>query len=113
MSALSTSDTRGDEAATTLTARFTTAITSSHSPSTLVNIALVSQGSPESRTHLDGLGDGRADAARLVAAGRADAECYDHGRTLPPRRNVISVHRRGARRHPAWPPTTARSVRPS
>src|SRR5512134_3680170 len=52
MSALSTSDTRGDEAATTSTARLTTAITSSHSPSTLVNIALVSQGSPELRTTL-------------------------------------------------------------
>src|SRR5436190_4850589 len=50
MSALSTRPTRGDTAATTSTARLTTAITSSHSPSTLVNIALVSLGSPDSRT---------------------------------------------------------------
>lgn len=50
MSAFSTSPTRGETAATTSTARFTTAITSSHSPSMLVNIALVSLGSPDSRT---------------------------------------------------------------
>src|SRR4051812_4578644 len=49
MSALRTSPTRGYDAATTSTARFTAAITSSHSPSMLVNIALVSVGSPESR----------------------------------------------------------------
>ena len=47
---MSTSETRGDTAATASTARFTTSITSSHSPSMLVNIALVSFGSPESRT---------------------------------------------------------------
>src|SRR6266545_1113226 len=50
MSALRTRPTRGERAATTSTARLTTAITSSHSPSTLVNIALVSFGSPDSRT---------------------------------------------------------------
>src|SRR6266540_1480564 len=50
MSALSTSPTRGDTSATTSTARLTTAITSSHSPSMLVNIALVSLGRPDSRT---------------------------------------------------------------
>src|SRR5674536_408501 len=50
MSALSTSATRDDRAATTSTARLTTAITSSQSPSMLVNIALVSCGSPDSRT---------------------------------------------------------------
>ena len=50
MSALSTSDTRGETAATASTAALTTAITSSHSPSTLVNIALVSWGRPDSRT---------------------------------------------------------------
>ena len=50
MSALRTSPTRGDTSATTSTARFTTAITSSHSPSMLVNIAFVSFGSPDSRT---------------------------------------------------------------
>ena len=48
-SALSTSPTRGEVSATANTARFTTAITSSHSPSMLVNIALVSHGSPDSR----------------------------------------------------------------
>ena len=42
----------------TSTACLTTAITSSHSPSMLVNIALVSQGSPESRITPHGLGDG-------------------------------------------------------
>ena len=47
---MSTSETRGDTAATASTARFTTSITSSQSPSRLVNIALVSQGRPESRT---------------------------------------------------------------
>src|SRR5512144_288430 len=113
MSALSTSDTRGDEAATTLTARLTTAITSSHFTFDVGEHRVGLAGQSRVTDHLDGLGDGRADAARLVAAGRADAECYEHGRTLPPRRNVISVHRRGARRHPEWPPTTARSVRPS
>ena len=50
MSALSTSPTRGETSATTSTARLTTAITSSHSPSMLVNIAFVSLGSPDSRT---------------------------------------------------------------
>src|SRR6478735_335185 len=50
MSALRTRPTRGEVAATTSTACLTTAITSSHSPSMLVNIALVSHGSPEART---------------------------------------------------------------
>src|SRR4051794_18634311 len=50
MSALSTSPTRGETSATTSTARFTTAITSSHSPSTVVNIEVSSQGSPDSLT---------------------------------------------------------------
>src|SRR5262245_10359961 len=50
MSALSTRPTRGELAATTSTACLITPITSSHSPSTLVNIAFVSQGSPEART---------------------------------------------------------------
>src|ERR1700752_2981892 len=50
MSALSTRLTRGAAAATASTARFTTPITSSHSPSMLVNIALVSLGSPDART---------------------------------------------------------------
>src|SRR3954464_3405418 len=50
MSALSTSETRDEWAATASTARFTTSITSSHSPSMLVNIALVWWGRPESRT---------------------------------------------------------------
>src|SRR6476661_3779416 len=50
MSALSTRLTLGATAATTSTACFTTAITSSHSPSTLVNIALVSFGRPDART---------------------------------------------------------------
>src|SRR6185312_10082743 len=50
MSALSTRLTLGATAATTSTACFTTAITSSHSPSMLVNIALVSFGKPDART---------------------------------------------------------------
>src|SRR5687768_2905645 len=50
MSAFRTSPTRGDTSATTSTARLTTAITSSHSPSMLVNIELSSYGSPDSRT---------------------------------------------------------------
>ena len=50
MSALSTRPTRGEAAETASTARLTTAITSSHSPSMLVNIALVSWGRPDSRT---------------------------------------------------------------
>src|SRR6478735_6534924 len=50
MSALSTSPTRRYRAATTSTAALTAAITSSHSPSRLVNIALVSQGRPDARS---------------------------------------------------------------
>src|SRR4051795_10394001 len=50
MSAFNTSATRDDDAATTSTACLMTAITSSHSPSMLVNIALVSLGKPDSRT---------------------------------------------------------------
>ena len=50
MSALSTSPTRGETSATTSTARLTTAITSSQSPSTVVNIELSSQDSPDSWT---------------------------------------------------------------
>ena len=46
---MSTSPTRGEVSATAITARFTTAMTSSQSPSMLVNIALVSVGSPDSR----------------------------------------------------------------
>src|SRR5205814_5700448 len=49
-SALRTRLTRGALAATASTACFTTAITSSHSPSTVVNIASVRLGSPEART---------------------------------------------------------------
>src|SRR3954453_18575409 len=50
MSAFSTRETRADDEATTSTACLMTAITSSHSPSTLVNMALVSFGRPELRT---------------------------------------------------------------
>ncbi len=46
---MSTSPTRGDVSATAITACFTTAITSSHSPSMVVNIAVVSDGSPDAR----------------------------------------------------------------
>src|SRR3954451_19007206 len=50
MSAFRTSETRADDAATTSTACLMTAITSSHSPSMFVNMALVSLGKPDSRT---------------------------------------------------------------
>src|SRR5690349_11775619 len=50
MSALRTRLQRGAAVRTTSTACFTTAITSSHSPSTLVNMALVSLGRPLART---------------------------------------------------------------
>ncbi len=50
MSALSTRLTRPDPAATASTARRTTGMTSSHSPSTVVNIAVVSLGRPLART---------------------------------------------------------------
>src|SRR6266536_4552946 len=50
MSAFSTSETLAAFAASTSTARLTTAITSSHSPSTFVNIEFVSHGNPLSRT---------------------------------------------------------------
>src|SRR5690242_7696960 len=50
MSALRTRLHRGAAAMTASTARFTTAITSSHSPSRLVNMALVSLGRPLART---------------------------------------------------------------
>src|SRR4051812_22248811 len=50
MSAFNTSETRADDAATTSTACLITAMTSSHSPSMLVNMALVSFGKPDSRT---------------------------------------------------------------
>lgn len=50
MSALSTRLTRDAPAPAASTARRTTSITSSHSPSTLVNIALVSLGRPEALT---------------------------------------------------------------
>src|SRR5688572_13533723 len=52
MSALRTRLPLLDTAATASTARLTTAITSSQSPSMLANIALVSFGSPDSRTTL-------------------------------------------------------------
>jgi len=52
MSALSVTLTRGARAATASTARLTTAITSSHSPSMVVNIASVWLGSPLSLTTL-------------------------------------------------------------
>src|SRR3954464_9686502 len=50
MSAFNTRETRGEDAATTSTACLMTAMTSSHSPSMLVNMALVSFGKPDSRT---------------------------------------------------------------
>ena len=50
MSALTTSETRGCDAVMASTHCLSTAITSSHSPSMLVNIALVSCGRPEART---------------------------------------------------------------
>jgi hypothetical protein len=50
MSALITRLTRGDLAATASVARLTTSITSSHSPSRVVNMESVRFGSPESRT---------------------------------------------------------------
>ena len=71
MSALSTSLTRGETAATASTACLTTAITSSHSPSTLVNIALVSCGQTRLADHPHGRGDGLAHAAGVVGGGGA------------------------------------------
>ena len=68
MSALRTSPTRGDTSATTSTARFTTAITSSHSPSMLVNIALVSW-EPGLADDADGRRDRLGDAAGLSPVG--------------------------------------------
>src|SRR5699024_5139585 len=50
MSALSTSPTREAPSPAASTARLTTSMTSSHSPSTLVNIASVEFGKPDSRT---------------------------------------------------------------
>ena len=50
MSALSTSPTRAEPSPAASTACLTTAMTSSHSPSTLVNIALVELDKPDSRT---------------------------------------------------------------
>ncbi|CAM5652103.1 hypothetical protein STENM327S_00680 [Streptomyces tendae] len=50
MSALRTRETRGARASTAATARRTTSMTSSHSPSIEVNIASVRFGSPDSRT---------------------------------------------------------------
>src|SRR5438876_7327757 len=49
-SAFSTTDMRGATSATASTARFTTSMTSSHSPSIVVNIASVWLGSPLERT---------------------------------------------------------------
>src|SRR2546422_1480278 len=50
ISAFSTTLTRGATSATASTARFTTSMTSSHSPSIVVNIASVWLGSPLERT---------------------------------------------------------------
>src|SRR5699024_1325572 len=50
ISALITKETRGDTASTTSVAFLITPKTSSHSPSTRVNMALVSCGKPDSRT---------------------------------------------------------------
>src|SRR6266567_3952849 len=50
MSALSTRLTRGAAACTASAARLTTVITSSHSPSIVVNMAVVSLGRPDSHT---------------------------------------------------------------
>src|SRR5690606_19029406 len=50
MSAFSTSETREPYAVTASVARFTTSMTSSHSPSSSVNIEVVRLGRPESRT---------------------------------------------------------------
>src|SRR5690606_18396984 len=50
MSAFITSETREPYAVTASVARFTTSITSSHSPSSSVNIEVVRLGKPESRT---------------------------------------------------------------
>src|SRR6476469_6469348 len=93
MSALSTRLTLGATAATTSTACFTTAITSSHSPSMLVNIALVSFGRPDARPlELPR----RPPHHARVAAGRADAERHDHcllypvGRTTRMTRSALS-----------------------
>src|ERR1039457_1603428 len=47
-----TADTRGEPSARRSTHDFMSAITSSHSPSTFVNMALVSLGNPLSRTSL-------------------------------------------------------------
>ena len=90
MSALSTSPTRGETSATTSTARLTTAITSSHSPSMLVNIAFVSLGSPDSRTTRTAAATASVTDAGLVAGHGRDAERHDHGATLSTRRSVSS-----------------------
>ena len=69
--------TRGARAATTSTASWITRITSSHSPSTFVNIALVSQRSPLSRTTRTASATRSPD--RFARAERRHRERGDHG----------------------------------
>ena len=82
MSALSTRPTRGEVAATTSTACLTTAITSSHSPSMLVNMAFVSHGSPEARITRTASATAALTPPVVVGSGRADADGNDHASTL-------------------------------
>src|SRR5690606_21785931 len=83
MSALSTRLTRGETSATASTARLTTSITSSHSPSTVVNIDVVSFGRPESRTTLTAratasvtLPDGSDVTGAMLNAASMHAACH-------------------------------------
>ena len=95
MSALSTRLTRGADGGHRSTARFTTAITSSHSPSMLVNIALVSFGRPDARTTRIASATA-APTPPLVTARRTDAERHNHcllypvGRTTRITRSALS-----------------------
>src|SRR4051812_6261630 len=112
MSAFSTRETRADDAATTSTACLMTAITSSHSPSMLVNMALVSFGRPDSRTTrmasataLETLPESSEAAGLMLKATSIPPVC----RVASPL--IFAILRSGCLDTPSLPAETRRSAR--
>ena len=107
MSALTTSETRGWDAVMASTHSLSTAMTSSHSPSMFVNIALVSCGSPEARTMRTA--SATAAAYDPVSSGPAGAMLNgdDHGSSVetrrPARGGVFSTSTGGQLSPPSLP----------
>src|SRR3954447_3486556 len=112
MSAFSTRETRADDAATTSTACLMTVITSSHSPSMLVNMALVSFGRPDSRTTrmasataLETLPESSEAAGLMLKATSIPPVC----RVASPL--IFAILRSGCLDTPSLPAETRRSAR--